>query len=83
MSNLHPLIEYILHAKSKPSLHTIKDACVLDKNGEIDVKWYNSLSNEQQIRMDIAAFIQYLIDKKVITYSLQNGTRQIIPYHKK
>ena len=54
----HPLVYKILYAKLKTSCEVIKEECKLDKNGEIDVEWLNSLDDEQLLRIEIASYIQ-------------------------
>jgi hypothetical protein len=54
----HPLVHKILYSKTKTPWSYIKDECKLDKNGNIDIYWANSLDEEQWLRLEIAAFIQ-------------------------
>lgn len=65
----HPLVYSILYERFKTSIDVIKEQCKLDQNGNIDVEWYNSLDDEQILRLDIAAFVQNYFNEQGKNYA--------------
>jgi hypothetical protein len=64
-SNLHPLVKIILYGDvEEVSWDCIKERCVLDERGEIDVGWANSMDTEQSLRLSIAATVQSWFDSR-------------------
>ena len=56
---IHPIVKIILYGNCrKTPWDVLRDRCLYDENGNIDMEWANSLDEEQQLRMDIAATVQ-------------------------
>lgn len=60
----HPLVYKILYAKTKTPWAVIKEECKLDEDGEIDVEWVNSLDEEQQLRLELASYVQNYFNRE-------------------
>jgi hypothetical protein len=55
----HPLVTKILYGDIYEVLFdVIKDECLLDEYGYVDVNWASVLDNEQYLRVAIAATVQ-------------------------
>jgi hypothetical protein len=55
----HPLVTKILYGDvDEVPWDVIKDECLLDENGNVDVNWANELDEEQYLRVAIASTVQ-------------------------
>lgn len=72
---IEELIQKILYARLKTPWDEIKNHCLCNAEGEIDVTWANSLDQEQCLRMDVTAFLkEYLSTLSCCTKAINGET---------